>query len=50
VVAAVSVGRLAGDWLQQAGLLEAVGLSDENVVAASWNWDQRAHPLPTDHD
>jgi hypothetical protein len=50
VAAAVSVDRLAGDWLQEAGLLEAQGPPDENVVAESWNWDQRVHPSQTDHD
>jgi hypothetical protein len=51
VDAAVS-GCQAGDWLQelQLPLLEVVGPSDETVVAASWKWDQKVHPLQTDRD
>jgi hypothetical protein len=49
---AVSVVRQADGWLQELELLlrKAVKPSDENVVVASWNWDQKVHPLQTDHD
>lgn len=50
--AAVSAVHQAGGQLQQLELLlqKAASQSDENVGVASWNWDQKVHPLQTDLD
>jgi hypothetical protein len=52
VAAATSVGHLAADQcqVQERQLLEAVGASDEDVVAVSWNWARKVRPSQTDHD
>lgn len=49
---AVSAAHRAGGSLQELELLlrKAVKPFDENAVVVSWNWDQKVHPLQTDHD
>lgn len=48
---AVSAAHWAGGWLQELELLLRKGVKpfDENAMVASWNWDQKVHPLQTDH-
>jgi hypothetical protein len=50
--AATSAGHLAVDQCQEQELplLVVVGPFDEDVVAVSWNWDQKVRPPQTDHD
>lgn len=49
---AVSAVHRAGGCLQELELLlrKAAKPFDENAVVASWKWDQKVHPLQTDHD